>query len=138
MKVDSRFKDKLYKNDDPIDAINTYKGILENYLLIHTQGTIGVFKHRKRNQDVIVWNVVKPYENGHSHFNTLQVAKIIANNVALQRKPKTNTCLRNLASYERIATNEYPYLEWVNDLMATKIDKKIGNNKHYYNVGKAV
>lgn len=136
-KINKKFKDNLYKNDDPITAISVYEGIIENYLLIHTTSTIAVFKHRRHKQDVLVWNVIKPFDNGHSHFHNLQVAKIIANNVSLNRKPKQNMCLRNLASYPRIADESYKYLEWVETLMETKIDKKL-NNKHYYNVGKKV
>lgn len=137
MKVDSRFKHYLYKNSDPIQALNTYEGILENYLLIHNQNSIGVFRHRRHKGDLLVWNVIKPWEEGHSHFKSQNVAVMIANNVALNRKPKRNMCTRNLASYPRIATSEYKYLDWVNNLIETKKDKIRGNN-YYINVGKAI
>lgn len=136
-KIDRKFKDNLYKNDDPIQAKFVYKGILESYLLIHTNGTIAVFKHRRKNQDCLVWNVVKPFDDGHSHFRNLQVARIIADNIALDRKPKRDMCLRNLASYHRIANESYKYLDWVSNLMEVKIDKKLNNNK-FYKVSKAV
>ena len=137
-RVDKRFKDKLYKNIDPIEAIEVYKGILKNYNLLHTTGSIAVFKHKRRNQDIIVWNVLKEYKNGHGHFHNFQVAKIIANNISLIRKPKSNMCVRNLRSYLRIADDNYKYLEWVENLIDVKIDKMLGNNKNYHNDSKAV
>ena len=135
--INRNFKDNLYKNHDVMSAQRVYKGILENYLLIHTTGTIAVFKHKHHKQDVLVWNVIKQFDNGHSHFNNIQVAKMIANNVSLNRKPKQNMCLRNLASYPRIASHNYRYLEWVENLIETKIDKKLDNN-NYHNVSRAI
>lgn len=131
-KVSSDFRKNLSR-----ESMKTYEGLMENYLLIHNQGSIGVFRHKKKKQDNIVWNTSKTWEDGHSHFTTFQVAKIIANNIALNRKPSGRTTVRNLKSYIRIATEDYKYLKHVEQLIKTKTDKCIGNNG-YVNVGKKV
>lgn len=135
-KIDNNFK-KYFNENESKEAITVYEGILESYLLLHTSKSILVFRHKNKNDDVLVWNIRKPFDSGHSHFKSLEVAKLISNLIGENKKPKQSTCIRNLKSYLRIADEQYIYNDWVSQLIDTKIDKAV-KNKHYININKGI
>ena len=135
MRVDKNFIRKIYRTENPQLTLEVYNEFKVKYNVIHTIENIVVFRHKHRNSDIIIWNINKLYQDGHSHFHSLQVAKLIANNIALNRKPKRQTCIRNLESYIRVGDDNYVHLKFVEDLIETKRDK-LRDNYGYHNVGK--
>ena len=135
-RVNRNFEHKIYGTKYEIDSLKIYKELLQKYTLIHTNDTIGVFRHRLHHNDIIVWNVKKPYHGknkGHGHFKSLNIATKITDDIAECRFPKNSMGIRNLESYIRIADGRYNRIEEVKNLIQVKIDKKRGNNK-YHNV----
>lgn len=70
----------------------------------------------------IVHNTRKPFENGHTHLNSLNMAKVIVNNVIHKKKPKTNN-IYLLESHIRLSEDE-KYISYIKHLIGVKKCRK--------------
>ena len=66
----------------------------------------------------IAQNTKKPFEEGHTHLNSLNMAKTIINNVINKKRPKTNN-IYLLESHIRLSEDE-KYISYINGLIDIK------------------
>lgn len=69
----------------------------------------------------IVYNINKPFDNGHSHIKGLDMAKVIIDNCLKKRRPKT-TNLYLLSSHARVSDDD-KYIKLINELIEAKKSK---------------
>lgn len=70
----------------------------------------------------IIHNTNKPFEKGHSHLKSFEMAKVIINNVICEKKPKTSN-IYLLESHIRLS-NSGKYINYINGLIEIKKRKK--------------
>ena len=70
----------------------------------------------------IIHNTSKPFEEGHSHLKSFEMAKVIINNVIYKKKPKTSN-IYLLESHIRLSNND-KYVSYIKHLIEVKKRKK--------------
>lgn len=70
----------------------------------------------------IIHNTNKPFEKGHSHLKSFEMAKVIINNVIYEKKPKTSN-IYLLQSHTRLSNSD-KYISYINGLIEIKKRKK--------------
>lgn len=91
---------------------------LDEYIIIEV--------HSGNRTGYIAYNSLKPWEEGHSHLKSFNMAKTIISNVKYHKKPKTNN-LYLMKSHMRISNDE-KYIKYIEELMSTKKSK----SRHCY------
>lgn len=66
----------------------------------------------------IVYNTKKPFEKGHSHLKSFEMAKVVINNVIYEKKPKTDN-IYLLESHIRLSDSD-KYITYINGLIEVK------------------
>lgn len=70
----------------------------------------------------IIHNTNKPFEKGHSHLKSFEMAKVIINNVIYEKKPKTSN-IYLLESHIRLSESD-KYISYIKHLIEVKKRKK--------------
>lgn len=84
--------------------------------------------HSKKKVGYILYNTKKDWENGHTHLDSFDMAKVIISDVIHHKKPKTNNTYL-LRSHIRVSNDE-KYIKYIKELIQTKKSK---NKQEYYN-----
>lgn len=66
----------------------------------------------------IVYNTNKPFEKGHSHLKSFEMAKVVINNVIYEKKPKTGN-IYLLESHIRLSDSD-KYITYINGLIEVR------------------
>lgn len=66
----------------------------------------------------IVHNTKKPFEKGHSHLKSFEMAKVVINNVIYEKKPKTDN-IYLLESHIRLSDSD-KYITYIKHLIEVK------------------
>ena len=81
-----------------------------------------ILKVKKKNKiGFIAYNKKKGWEKGHTHLNSLDMAKTIINNVSKRKKPRTNN-LYLLRSHARLSCDD-KYAKFIEELISSKKNK---------------
>lgn len=76
----------------------------------------------------ILYNTEKDFVGGHTHLNSLKMAKTIIANCISKKKPNTDN-MYIMVSHMRVSSDK-GYIDFIDDLIAVKMSKGL---KPYYN-----
>ena len=97
--------------------------------VIYRKGNFLILEvHDGNRKGFIVYNTKKPFKDGHTHLKSLDMAKVIINNVINKKIPKSHNEYI-ITSHIRVATDK-KYIEKLEQLLETRKQK---DEPKYYN-----
>lgn len=129
---DKLIKFKHMMEEKPRNRINERE--YDTSQKIYEKNQFIILKVKSKNKvGFIVYNKNKTWDTGHTHLNSLEMAKTIIKDVIKNKKPKTtNTYL--LRSHIRLSENE-KYISYLEQLIEVRSNKSY---KNYLNWSKGV